>query len=646
MTKPHNHFYEFGQFRIDPAERVLIRDGAPVTLPPKVFDTLLALVERHGHIVEKDELIQKLWPETFVEENNLSQYISAIRKSLGDGRQEQRYVETVPRRGYRFTGAVREIWDEQDELIKVSHTKMSLRIQEESETRDTIDVSIAGPSLLQGVLQRRKIILALTGVLVALAAFVGANRLRKADSKVSAASQIKTLAVLPLKSGNGEEQFSGLSIADDLITRLGQSLDVKIRPTNAVYKYVGAERDAIAAGRELSVDAVLDGEAQKVGERVRIKLRLLRTRDGSLLWESEFDDDLKNRFAAQDSVVEKVASEIFSAPANSLKLLHGKRSTTSVAAHEAYVRGRYYWNSRAALDLHRSITCFEQAITHDPKYALAFAGLADAYAFDAVQSAKAEATARKALQLDPSLGQPHATIGFVRWFWLWDWKEADREFKLATALSPDYATARQWYALFLAARTYFVEARAEMQRALELDPFSLPINADLGQILYFTGDFDGAIAQCHRTLALNPDFVNARIYLHQAYTQKGMYDAAIAEYFKVQKILDGNLSFDPKNENALRAAYAARGMRGFWQEQLKLDRHKSEDDTDFYRQAEFHALLGEKEEAVRDLEQAVEARLPSVIFARVNPAFKDLHQNARFISLLERLGAFTLSHKK
>jgi DNA-binding winged helix-turn-helix (wHTH) protein/TolB-like protein/Tfp pilus assembly protein PilF len=646
MSKPLKHFYEFDHFRIDVDERVLLRDGQPVALPPKVFDTLLAIVERSGHIVEKEELMRRLWPDTFVEENNLSKSVSALRKTLGEERREGRYIETVPRRGYRFAAKVREVWGEEEELVRMAHTRLSLRIQEETQAESSAETATDFQPLPRRRLERKPaIVLAITVLLAAVALFVGASRIRRHGSPALARPQIKTLAVLPLQTRSGDEQFLGLSIADDLIARFGKSLHARVRPTNAVYKYMGDGRDAVAAGRELKVDAVLAGEAQRVGERIQLALRLFSTSDGTALWEARFEDDFKNLFAVQESIVNRAAQEVFSVPASALKSVHAKGRTVSPEAHEAYVRGRYLWNNRTAEGLHQSITYFEKAITLDPAYALAFAGLADAYAFDNVQWTKAEATARKALELDPSLGQPHATIGFVRWFWLWDWFEAEREFKLAVALSPEYATAHQWYAVFLAARYYLIEAKLEMERALEIDPFSLPINADLGQILYFMGDFDAAIEQCRRALVLDSTFVNAHIYLYQAYTQKGMYDEAVAEYFRVQEILNGNPSFYPKHERALRAAYDAGGIRGFWKEKLKLEDPFAREVQDQYLRAEYHALLGEKEQALEALSRAAERRSPSVLFAKVNPVFRDLYGDQRFYALLKRVGIWTEDKK-
>src|SRR6185503_7991960 len=211
MPNSHNHFYEFDCFRIDIDERVLLREGAPVTLPPKVFETLLALVERHGHIVEKNDLIEQVWPDTVVEENNLSQCISAIRKVLGDGRREQRYVETVPRRGYRFAGEVREVWGE-EKTVSITNARMSLRIQEEIETADA---PLAGKSAWQKIAPRKAAILATASALVLVAVIFAASKVSR-RSTIPPGPQIKSLAVLPLKTTSAEDQFLGLSLSDQI----------------------------------------------------------------------------------------------------------------------------------------------------------------------------------------------------------------------------------------------------------------------------------------------------------------------------------------------------------------------------------------------------------------------------------------------
>ena len=631
MNKPLNHFYEFGEFRIDATERILLRHGVPVPLPPKVFDTLLALVERNGHIVGKEQLIRTVWPDTFIEENNLSQCISASRKALGDDRHEPRFIETVSRRGYRFRGEVRELWNDTEEVVSVSQTKISLRVSEE------IEGGALAPSAAfarQQVAASRKTVVATVALVLLVGGLVAASRIRPTTKVTAAIPPIKTIAVLPLKVAGHDDPFLGLAVADDLTMRLDHMLDITVRPASSVYRYAGVPTDPVTAANALKVDAVFEGELQKNGDRLDLALRLIDANDGQTIW--KFSADAASP-AARNAITEKAGREVFAAPASALKAVLSKHRTANLAAHESYVRGRYYWSQRTAESLHQSIAALEKAVTHDPHYALAYAALADAYAFDYINWSRAEATARKALELDNSLGQAHATIGFVRWFWLWDWAEADRALKLAIALSPDYATARQWYGCYLASRYYLREAKAEMTRALQLEPLSPSINADLAQVLYFTRDYDAAIQQGQETLKLDPNFANAHIYLFQAFTLKGAYDDAIGEYFKAQQIVNSDAVLFQAQEKNLRAAYAAQGMRGFWREKLKENSRYPERITDPYQRAEYHALLGEKDQAISMLSDAIKRRDPPAVFSRVNPMFKELFEDPRFLALMEQL---------
>ncbi len=680
ISNQARHFYEFGSFRVDDTERVLYHNGAPVLLPPKVFDTLLVLVRESGHIVEKDELIKHVWPDTFVEENNLSQYISTLRKVLGNGSPEQRLIETVPRRGYRFAPGVREGWDESEGLVSATNTKVRLIIKEETEedsetgrsgdtetdgrrhtaggsqqearrgpeeTRDvaraTHTIVTRSPFLRFSLSPFRRAAVSLVAAVLVLASLAGAAfwlaSLRNSENGKNVTPALRSLVVLPFTplGASGEDaEFFGLGIAHNLINQLDQNMQIKVRPTSAANRYLGPGHDPIAAGRELKVDAVLTGDFRTLGERIEIRLKLSRTSDGGVIWQKSFEGFHTDFFALQDVMAEKLAREVFSVPAATLKQLLTRRSTENVEAYKAYVKGRYHWNKRNVEGLHRSINFFEQAITLDPQYALAYAGLADVYAFDYRMWRKAEELARKALEIDNTLGEAHGTIGFVRMFWSWDWVTAERELKLAVSLKPRHATARQWYAIYLMAYGHVQEAVEEMRQALELDPFSLPINADMAQMFYFDSQYDRAIEQCHRTLVLDPNFLNAHVYLYQAYTKKGMYDEAVDEYFKLQGLAGHDARFSLQSGGALREAYAKHGIRGFWRERIRQNLMPA---ANLFSPslAEYHALLGEKDKALYWLGEAVEKRAFEIVFIKANPIFREMHTDPRFLKLVQRV---------
>jgi len=303
------------------------------------------------------------------------------------------------------------------------------------------------------------------------------------------------------------------------------------------------------------------------------------------------------------------------------------------AAYEAYVNGRSLWNKRTAGALFASISQFEQAIEKDPDFALAYDGLADAYDFDHVRWHEAEALARKASKIDGSLAEPHATLGFIRSFWEWNWKDAEPEFKQALKLNPNYATAHQWYAIHLAVTGRQVESEVEMRRALALEPYSAVMNADMGQILYFNRRYDEAIAACKKSLDLDPDFFNAHQYLYEIYTEKGLYDEALEEFFRLGKT--PGAATNDLAEGLLRETYKGKGIRGFWQYRVEeLVRLGS----DGYDAAMIYARLGEKDKALAALERAWQRHEFNLVFANADPAFVSLYTDRRFVDVIVRLG--------
>jgi DNA-binding winged helix-turn-helix (wHTH) protein/uncharacterized protein HemY len=315
-----------------------------------------------------------------------------------------------------------------------------------------------------------------------------------------------------------------------------------------------------------------------------------------------------------------------------------KAARAAVARNEAYqdyLEGRALWNKRTGDGLFKSISYFEQAIKRDPSFALGYAGLADAYAFDYEYWRKAEAIANKAIELDGALAEPHATLGFLRMFWQWSWADAEMEFKRAIELNPGYATAHQWYAIWLASQSRLQGARAEMQKANELDPSSLPIKADMAQMSYFAHDYDQAIAACKQALDVDPDFINAHNYLYKAYTKKGMYTEAVEEFIKSQELTGEGSYNDPANKEMLRKTFATGGITGFWKANLDILERRNEA---AYIKAEYYALLGDKEQALNWLEKSYDWHNFDFVFMKVNPALESLRKEPRYRDLMSRSG--------
>src|SRR5205085_5737472 len=383
MSKQAKHFYEFGPFRLDTANRLLMHEGEVVPLKQKAVETLLVLVEGRGEVLEKEALMQRLWPDSFVEEANLTQNIYMLRKALGAGD----YIETVPRRGYRFAAEVREWAEDSADLIVQERTRASILIEEEEETQEQTEVlpaSGARPALGAARRPRRR-----TGALVIVAALLLVALLglasyfwrRGAGARPGAATPVRSIAVLPFKAldADGGDAYMGLGMADTLITKLTSAGSLIVRPTSAVLKYADAGQDSVKVGQELGVDCVLDGSIQRQGERLRITVRLVRTSDGQPIWADQFDEQATDVFKLQDSISEKVTSALALKLSVAEQKLLTKRYTDNPEAQQLYIKGRYFWNKRTAEGLQKSIEYFQQAVDLDPHYALAYTGLADAY---------------------------------------------------------------------------------------------------------------------------------------------------------------------------------------------------------------------------------------------------------------------------
>lgn len=604
-TKPHHACYAFGPFLLDTRERVLLRDGEVVPLTAKVFETLCVLVENNGHALEKEELIKTLWPDTFVEEGNLTQNVSRLRKVLGEEGGQQ-YIETLPRRGYRFTAEVHEIEPESiDLIVRRKRTRARITITEEIE---------AEPEEAQPALPE-------TG------------------------SAMKSIAVLPFMTlGMGpESEYLGLGLADALITQLGNTRQMAVRPTSAVRQYVDARQDSAQIGRDLKVGAVLEGSLQMAGERLRITVQLVSVSEDAPLWAERFNIAFTDIFEVQDTIAEQVSKALM------LKLNERERErlmrryTENAEAYRAYLKGRFFWNKRTMEGFKKALEYFNLAIEHDPTYALAYAGLADTYnslpIWGEVTSKescpRAKVAATRALELDETLSEAHASLGYAITHYDWDFALAEKSYRRALELNPNYAMAHQWLAKLMVALERFDDANAEMKLAQQLDPLSLMVNTAVGGPYLYSGQYDRAMEQFGKVLDLDPNFVPALYSIGFCYSLKGMHDEAIAAY---KKILD--LSGEhPIAMAGLAAAYAVAGRRAEARKVLdRLLEISSRRHVLTYGLAVVYATLGDKDSAFHWLEISCEERDGHLVDLKVEPFFANLRDDARYLDLLGRVG--------
>jgi tetratricopeptide (TPR) repeat protein len=432
-------------------------------------------------------------------------------------------------------------------------------------------------------------------------------------------------------------------MADALITRLGRT-DLLVRSTGTVQKYAAPGLDPVAAGRDLQVDSVLEGNIQTAGDRLRTTVRLLRVNDGATLWAGTFDERLTDIFSVQDSISQRLAEALALHLTKAQRSLLTRRDTSDSEAYQLYLRGRFFWNKRTRDGFERGISCFRQAVEKDPAYTRAYSGLADShlgmtfYHFAAPHTAMplARAAAMKALEIDGSLAEAHASLAHVKTNYEWDWPGAERLSKKAIALAPEYATAHQWYGIhYLAPMGRVDEGIAEARRARDLDPLSPVLNAFVGAGLYFARRYDEATEECRKTIDLHPDFGVAHWYLGRAYLQQGRMREAVAELQQAVRLSGGS----PLMKGSLGVGYALAGDRAAAEAILaELETLRAESYASAMDLADIHAALGDRERAFQWLDQAATERSFHLIYLKVWPELDSLRPDPRFRALILRLG--------
>jgi DNA-binding winged helix-turn-helix (wHTH) protein/TolB-like protein/Flp pilus assembly protein TadD len=631
-------FYGFGPFRVDTVNHVLLRDGEALPLKPKVFDTLLVLVENRGRVLDKDEMMSRLWPDAIVEEANLTQNIYLLRKVLGEEPQGEAYIETMPKRGYRFVASVCELEAESSDLVLEEHTRSHVIVEEQ---RGQISRRAEGVSGFLSRTTPRQRIVALTVMAVVLAGAVIYAWVSK-EPKPVAGPAVKSMAVLPFKplGSDGADEALGFGMADTLITRLSNIRQLIVRPTSSVRKFTSPGQDLLAAGRELKVDAVLEASIQRAGDRVRVTLRLVRVSDGASLWAGKFDEQADDYLAVQDRISERVARALVPRMTGEEQKLLSKRYTENAEAYQLYMRGRYHWGKINSADWNKAIEYFNRAIEKDPDYALAYTGLADAYVSIVADSLlakteaipKAKQAAMTALKLDDALAEAHVSLGRIKAFYDWDWSGAEREFERAIELNPNSGDAHREYAGYLTTVGRNEQAITEAKQARELDPLSLLANYHVAWALISARRYDEAIEQSRQALGTFPQ---AHYWIGMAYIGKERYGEAIAEF--EQKL---SLAKDDTITRAhLGYAYGASGRRGEAERVLtELKELFKQQQASPYYVAIIYAGLGEKDQAFEWLEKAYREHSRPLGGLKVNPVWDNLRLDTRFADLLRRMG--------
>jgi len=628
------HIFEFDSFRVDTLRRVLLHDDEKIRLPSKAFEILLVLLEAEGRLVEKDELMRRVWPDSVVEENNLTVNMSALRKALAESPGEHKYVVTVPGRGYQF-------------VAKVQQNHESIPIQrnvESAAAHETIGIGSI-PVAQSRISPVRKTRLAFWFVVAALIVgsavifYVYYSRNRAANSEAS----ITSIAVLPFANETGDPNTEYLSdgIAETLINRLSQLPGLKVIARSSTFKYKGTRSDPKDIANELGVQAILIGRVTQRGENLSISTELVNASDKTQIWGEQYDRKMSDLVAIQRDISREIIGNL------KLKVSPGAKETEdhyteNNEAYQLYLKGRFYWNKRTVEALDKAIEYFKQAIEKDPGFALAYVGLADSYVVPANRlppresMPKAKEAALRALEINERLAEAHATLGRALASYDWDWPAAEKEFKRAVELNPNYAVAHQWYGGYFGVMGRPEEAISERRLAVELEPLSLIINFELGSAYYFARDYDRALEQFQKTLELDQNFPPATNFLPAVYEQKRMYAEALSGFRKARSITlgsEGSLA-----TSGLGHLYAVTGKRS---EALKLADELKQLSSREYVPATSVALiyagLGDKDQAFEWLERAYDQHAFQLQWITLEPRFDNLRSDPRFQDLLKRM---------
>jgi TolB-like protein/DNA-binding winged helix-turn-helix (wHTH) protein/Flp pilus assembly protein TadD len=631
----------FDDVKVDRADLRVQKGGSRQKITPRAFEVLVYLLEHPGRIVEKQELFDEVWKERFVTDNALSRIIKEIRQVIGDDADAPQYIETIPKRGYRFIAEVTNV--EAETLTAASERVAPAPGHSEGRDRERPPIASDRNSKRLHLTQRWQmtavgLVALMLAAIVYVKVFRGSSSLSEGD--------IKSLAVLPLQnlSGDPSQEYFADGMTDALIGDLAKIRGLKVISRTSAMRYKGTNKPLREIASELRVDAMIEGTVLRSGDRVQVRAQLIHAATDRHLWSETYERDLRDVLALQSEIAQAVVREI------QIKIMPAERARLTPnrpinrKAFDDYLQGRYlYWNRRTEENLHKAISFFQSAVREDPAYAPAYVGLADCYnSLGSVMisartpmeaRAQAEAAASKALEIDNEMAEAHVALGFVKHF-NWDWAAAEQEYKRAIELNPNYAQAHSSYGSFLVSKGRFEEAIAETNRAQELDPFSLAISAHRGFILENARRYDEAIEQLRRVIAMDQDNFQAHWYLGHTYAASGRFAEAIAASEKAAA-----LSRTPGALGFLGMCYGLAGRKAeankVLNELLELNRRRYVTPPAL---ANVYIGLDDKDQAFFWLEKAYQERSYYLAYLKVFPADDPLRSDPRLDDLLRRMG--------
>lgn len=579
--------YEFKGFRLEVAQRRLLYEGQAVALKPKIFDLLLYLVEMRGQLVAKEELMKEIWPDTIVEENNLTVSMSTLRKTLGDTPGNPEFIETVPRRGYRFLPEVIEKNSEPPTTEDVSQVETETTVQEEL---------------------------------------------------------IDSLAVLPMQSGDGDANIEYLSqgITESITDMLSRIPRLRVLASSTVFRFIKKDVDPQAVGLQLNVRAVMTIRVNRLEDKLIVRSELVNVSDGSQLWGEQYNRSPSDILAIQHDIARAITESLKFKLSGQEQISLTKQPTDNNDAYHLYLRGRYFWKKYNKEWVLKAKEAFEQAIQIDDHYALAYCGLADTYFRlsnvhlpPSEVLPKAKKAALKAVEIDDNLAEAHASLALVHVYYDQDWTRAEREFRKALELNPNLISAHQRYASYLTFMGRFEEALRHYETALAIDPLSLQTNMNVGSTYYLRGEYDRAVEHLKKTLDLDPNYMPTHFVLGCVYIQQERLKEAIEE-FQISHKLDEEF---PLAMGFMGYAHALANERDLAQTLLNILEDASKRKyVSPYCMLVIHLALGPEERVFELLDQLYEERNDWLVWLKVSPELKSIRNNARFKELLKRVG--------
>ena len=620
-TSPPTH-----HFRLDLDGYQLLDGNSPVRLERQPMELLILLAKRRGHLVTRDEIVAAVWGDgVFVDtDRSINNNVRKLRQALQDDPDYPQFVETIVGKGYRFIGP-----------LEITST------QEDSS-------SGAGSPPLAPAAARSKLpwkLLLAAAALMALAVFAWIG-IRRYQSVRNEQAPIRSIAILPLEnlSADPEQEYFSEGMTDELITDLAQVSGVRVTSRSSVMHYKHTQKTLPQIASELNVDAVVEGTLARVGDRVRIRVQLIRATDDRHLWAQAYDREYRDVLLLQSEAARDIAQAINLKldPSNLLDRTRALR--ISPEAYDAYLKGRYFWNDRSREGNAKSVAYFEQAVQLAPDSAMAYSGLADAYIDGAyvgdtpsAAAAKARAAVTKALELDPNLAEAHVSLAGFLEAYDWKWKEADKEYQRGLELNPNYAFGHHMYALFLAFMGRFDQAIAHIRTAQQLDPVSPSVYSHAGFIFFMARQDDLAIEQYRKALEIDPNYASAHGHLGEIYWYQGKYSESLDEREKAAMLLHEPAEI----QQAVRQAYQRGGDAAATRKLLDIDlkgRYQGHRKLRNIELAWLYAKLGEKSETLTCLERAFQEREPFLELVSVDRAWDFVRSEPRFQSLVRQMG--------